>query len=94
MKKLTDLEYLKLSKFQAFWYNLKMFFCAIPGWFKRVGLAIVNFFKNCVLAVINEFKDIFTTFARGNWAVKLSFLIFGFGISLGGTNKSDGLSLG
>ena len=79
MKKLTDLEYLKLNKFDAFLYKLKLFLFAIPGWFKGVGLAIVNFFVKCATAVKDEFVDIFTTFTKGNWAVKLSFLIFGFG---------------
>ena len=79
MKRLNDLDYLKLNKFQAFWYKLKLFICAIPLWFKRLGLAIVDFFKNCGLAVKNEFADIGSTFARGNWVVKLSFLIFGLG---------------
>ncbi|MBQ8910111.1 MAG: sugar ABC transporter permease [Oscillospiraceae bacterium] len=79
MKRLNDLEYLKLNRLQAFLYKLKLFFCAIPGFFKGIGLAILNFFKNCGLAIKNEFKDIFTTFTKGNWAVKLSFFIFGFG---------------
>ena len=79
MKRLTDLEYLKLNKFQAFLYKLKMFFVAIPLWFKSVGIAILEFFKSCGLAVKNEVVDIITTFTKGNWAVKLSFLIFGFG---------------
>lgn len=79
MKRLNDLDYLKLNKFQAFWYKLKLFICAIPLWFKHLGLAIVDFFKNCGLAVKNEFADIGSTFARGNWVVKLSFLIFGLG---------------
>ena len=79
MKRLNDLDYLKLNKFQAFWYNLKLFLCAIPGWFARLGRGILNFFKNCGLAVKNEVMDILTTFTKGNWAVKLSFLIFGFG---------------
>ena len=79
MKKLNDLEYLKLSRFDAFVYRLQLFICAIPGWLKSLGLAIVNFFTGCVRGVINEFVDIFTTFTKGNWAVKLSFLIFGMG---------------
>ena len=79
MKRLNDLDYLKLNKFQAFWYNLKLFLCAIPGWFARLGRGILDFFKNCGLAVKNEVMDILTTFTKGNWAVKLSFLIFGFG---------------
>ena len=79
MKRLNDLEYLKLSKSEAFLYKLKLFFCAIPLWFKALGLAIANFFKNCYLTVRDEIVDILTTFTKGNWAVKLSFLIFGFG---------------
>ena len=79
MKKLNDLEYLKLNKLQALWYNLQLFFCAIPGRFKKLGLSILNFFKNCGLGVKNEVLDIGTTFTKGNWAVKLSFLFFGMG---------------
>ena len=79
MKKLNDLDYLKLNKFQAFLYNLKLFFCSIPMWLKKAGLKIVEFFKNCGLGIKNEFVDIGTTFTKGNWAVKLSFFIFGFG---------------
>ena len=79
MKRLTDLEYLKLTKLQAFWYNLKLFFCAIPQWFKNAGLAIVAFFVKCGCAIRDEFLDIVHTFTQGNWAVKLSFLFFGFG---------------
>ena len=79
MKRLTDLEYLKLSKFDAFLYKLQLFFCAIPGWFKSVGLAIISFFVKCGLAIKDEFVDITSTFTKGNWAVKTSFLIFGFG---------------
>ena len=79
MNRLNDLDYLKLSKFQAFLYNLKLFFCAIPMWFKKLGLGIAGFFKNCGIAIKNEILDIITTFTQGNWAVKLSFFIFGFG---------------
>ena len=79
MKKLNDLEYLKLNKFDAFLYKLKLFLCAIPLWFKSLGVSIWGFFKNCGIAIKDEFVDIITTFTKGNWAVKLSFLIFGFG---------------
>ena len=79
MKKLNDLEYLKLNKLQAFWYKLQLFFCAIPAWFKRLGLKIVDLFKSFGIAVKDEAVDIFSTFKKGNWAVRLSFLIFGLG---------------
>ena len=79
MKRLSDLDYLKLNKWQAFLYKLRLFFCSIPLFFKKLGVSIVNFFKKCGLAVKNEVVDIVTTFTKGNWAVKLSFLVFGFG---------------
>ena len=79
MKKLSDLDYLKLNQFQAFLYKLKLFFCAIPLWFKGIGIKILNFFKSCGLGIKNEIVDIITTFTKGNWAVKISFFIFGFG---------------
>ena len=78
-RRLSDLEYLKLNKFQAFWYKFSMFICAIPAWFKKLGVKIWQWIKNCGIAIKNEFLDIGRTFARGNWAVRLSFLIFGFG---------------
>ena len=32
MKKLTDLEYLRLNTFQRLWYNIVLFVLGIPGW--------------------------------------------------------------
>ena len=79
MKKLNDLEYLKLNKLQALWYKLQLFIFAIPAWFKRLGLKIWGFIKSFGLGVKDEAFDIVNTFTKGNWAVKLSFLVFGFG---------------
>ena len=79
MKKLSDLEYLKLGKLGALWYNIQLFICAIPAFFAKIGLGIWNFIKGSVLGVKNEFCDIGRTFKNGNWAVKLSFFVFGIG---------------
>ena len=79
MKRLTDLEYLKLNKFQKLLYKLKLFFCAIPLWFVGLGSKILKFFKNCWTGIKEEVGGTVTTFTKGNWAVKLSFVIFGFG---------------
>ena len=79
MKRLSDLDYLKLNKFQVFIYKLKLFICAVPLFFKNLGISILRFFKNFGRSIVNEFADIARTFRKGNWAVKLSFLIFGFG---------------
>ena len=79
MKKLNDLEYLKLSRLEAFLYKLKLFIFAIPQFFIKLGKGIVNFFVKCGVAIKNELVDIGSTFKRGNLAVKLSFFIFGVG---------------
>ena len=79
MTKLNDLQYLKLTTMQRFWYNLTLFFVGIPGWFVNLWRGILGFFKKVGLAIKDFFVDIGTTFIKGNWAVKLSFFIFGFG---------------
>ncbi len=79
MKRLSDLDYLKLNKFRAFLYNLKLLFYAIPNFFKNVWVAVGNLLKNCGRGIKDELADIGATFAEGNWAVRLSFFIFGFG---------------
>ena len=79
MKKLSDLEYLKLNKFRRFWYRFMMFFAAIPGYFVNLGKNIVGFFVDLGIDIKNGVLDILHTFRDGNWAVKLSFLIFGLG---------------
>ena len=79
MKRLNDLEYLKLNKLQAFIYKLKLFLCAIPGFFANLGRSIGRFFVGCGVGIKDEFVDIGSTFKRGNLAVKLSFFIFGLG---------------
>ena len=79
MTKLNDLEYLKLGKLQKLAYNLKVFFFAIPAWFKKLFLKIVALLVSFGGAIMGQIRDIWYTFTKGNWAVKLSFLIFGFG---------------
>ena len=79
MKKLSDLDYLKLNKFQRSWYNFLMFLAAIPVFFVNLGKGIVKFFVNLGIDIKDGVLDIFRTFRNGNWAVKLSFLIFGVG---------------
>ena len=79
MKKYSDLEYLKLSKFKRFLYRFLSFFAGIPGaiwnFLKKIG----NGIKKGALAVANEAKDIVTTFTQGDWKTKLSYLVMGFG---------------
>ncbi len=79
MKQYSDLEFLRLSKWQRFCYKFLAFFAAIPR-------AIANFFinigkgiKKCCLRVAAEFRDIGQTFVNGDWKTKVSFLVMGFG---------------
>ena len=79
MKRLTDLEYLMLPKWNKFWYKFIMFFVDIPAnlWngIKGIGGSIASFFK----AIGRELADIGKTFAEGDWKTKTSFLVMGFG---------------
>lgn len=79
MRKLSDLQYLKLNKLQRLWYNLLMFLCAIPSGLLNLGKKIIHFFVKIGVGIKDGICDIGYTFAKGNWAVKLSFLIFGMG---------------
>ena len=79
MKRLNDLDYLKLNKFQAFIYKFQLFIFAIPGWIKGGLLKLWSIILGFFVGVKDEVLDIVRTFVKGNWAVKASFLIFGFG---------------
>ncbi len=79
MKRLNSLEYLKLSKPQAFWYDLRLFFCKVPGWFKKFFIKLWLTIKSFFVGIKDGAVDIFNTFKKGNWAVKLSFISFGAG---------------
>ena len=79
MKKLSDLEYLKLNKLQRLWYNFLMFLASIPVFFVKTGKSLGRFFVKLALGIKDGILDIFSTFKQGNWAVKLSFLVFGMG---------------
>lgn len=76
---MTYVEYKQLSPFQKFAFNFKKFFKNLPGavgrFFKTIGLAIVHFF----VGIGKGFKNYGVTFVKGDWATKLSYVIFGFG---------------
>ncbi len=76
---MTYVEYKQLNPFQRFAFNFKKFFKNLPGaigrFFKTIGLAIVHFF----VGIGKGFKNYGVTFVKGDWATKLSYVIFGFG---------------
>ena len=79
MKKYSDLEYLRLPKWNRFLYTLLCLIVGIPRgiWngIKSAGNAIARFCAR----VGFEFSDIITTFKEGDWKTRVSFLIMGFG---------------
>lgn len=76
---MTYVEYRQLNPFQRFAHNFKKFIFNVPhavaNFFIAVGKAFVRFFKG----IGNGFKNYGVTFVKGDWATKLSYLIFGFG---------------
>ena len=76
---MTYVEYKQLSPMQKFAYNFKKFFKNLPGavarFFKGIGLAIVHFF----VGIGKGFVNYGVTFVKGDWATKISYVIFGFG---------------
>jgi arabinogalactan oligomer/maltooligosaccharide transport system permease protein len=79
MKKINNLEYLKLNKFNRLMYTLGNFFCSIPEALLKLGKAILNVFKKIGLKIFNIFKTIFDTFKNGSWQTRVSYLVMGFG---------------
>ena len=79
MKKLTDLEYLRLSKGGKALYKIKLFlssiFPAIGNGIKRLGRSVGGFFQK----IWNGLRDIGKTFKDGSWQTKLSYFVMGFG---------------
>ena len=79
MKKYSDLEYLRLSKWERIKYTILCFFFSIPTdlWngLKKLGNGCVTLFKK----IVAEFVDIGQTFKEGDWKTKVSFFILGFG---------------
>ena len=79
MKKYSDLEFLRLSKWQKFVYKFLSFFAAIPkailNFFVGIGKGIAKFFA----AIGRELADVVTTFVKGDWKTKASYVVMGFG---------------
>ena len=79
MKKYSDLEYLRLPKWNRFVYTLVCMIVGIPSgifnFFKKIFTVVGSFF----VLLKNEIVDIFVTFRDGDWKTRVSFLVMGFG---------------
>lgn len=79
MKRYSDLEYLRLSKWQKFTYTLTCMIFAVPGSIAQFFAFLASCVKKGLQGVRDEFVDIYLTFKEGDIKTKLSFVIMGFG---------------
>ena len=79
MKKYSDLEYLKLSKWNRFLYTLLCLIVGIPRGIWNGAKSIGKFFAKLGIRVKDEFVDIFLTFKNGDWKTRISYFVMGFG---------------
>ena len=79
MKAYSDLEFLRLNKWQKMLYKLGRFFCSIPRGVAHLFIKLWGLIKNVFLAIGREAKDIVSTFIHGDWKTKVSYLVMGFG---------------
>ena len=79
MKQYSDLEFLKLNRWQKLLFRLKRFLLSIPLGIGHFFLSIWQFLKKAGLAVGREFREICSTFANGDWKTRTSFVVMGFG---------------
>ena len=89
MKKLTDLEFLRLSKGQKLLYRIKALLCSIPHKLLSLLIAVGTFFKKTAVSVRDEIKNMIIIFTDGDWKTKVSYAVMGFGcIARGGRTLS------
>ncbi len=79
MKKYTDLEFLKLNRWQKLLYKFTSFFGAIPGKLLGLVLGLWNLIRGAGLKIAGEARDIWFTFVNGDWKTRTSYLVMGFG---------------
>lgn len=78
-RSLIDIEYLKLSRPRQFIHKLKTFFAGLPDWYVNVCKKLGNAVKNFGIKIVDDAKDIWTTFKKGSWKTRVSYLVMGFG---------------
>ena len=75
----TDIELLKMNKFQRFGHNFVNFFKNFPKNFVKFWKNVGLWFKKAFFAFIGFFKDLWFTFTKGTWKTKVSYFVMGFG---------------
>ena len=75
-----DLEYLKMSPLEKFWFNFKSFFKRLPSSFAAFFKAIPKKLYKLWLAFAGIFINIGKAAKDGDWKTRTSFGIMGFGL--------------
>ena len=75
-----NLEYLKMSPLEKFWYNFKGFFKRLPSAFAAFFKAIPKKLKKFWLAFVGIFVNIGAAAKEGDWKTRTSFAVMGFGL--------------
>lgn len=79
MSKMTELEYLRLSRPRQFAHRFSSFVTGIPVALAGLCKGTVGGIGNFFIGVKNGFADTIHTFVKGHWQTKVSYLIMGFG---------------
>ncbi|MDE6373733.1 MAG: sugar ABC transporter permease, partial [Clostridia bacterium] len=75
-----DLEYLKMSPFEKFWFNFKNFFRRLPASVAAFFKAIPKKLYKLWLAFSGIFVNIGRAVKDGDWKTRTSFGVMGFGL--------------
>ena len=76
---MNDLEYLKMGKWGQKLYDLRQFFLRLPGRIVSGIMGLIMVVVNLVKAFGAEIADIVSTFIKGDFKTKISFVVMGFG---------------
>ena len=79
VKRMNDLDYLKLRGFRKFAFNLKRFFVGLPGRMLGALKGLVMWVVNLIKGIGGFLGDLVMTYVRGDWKTKISYTVMGFG---------------
>ena len=77
---MVDLDYLKMSPLEKFWFRFKKFFKRLPSAFAAFFKAIPKKLYKLWLAFAGIFVNIGKAAKDGDWKTRTSFLFMGFGL--------------
>ena len=77
---MVNLDYLKMSALEKFWYNFKAFFTRLPKKIASFFMAIPKKLYKLWLAFVGMFVNIGTAAKQGDWKTRTSFAVMGFSL--------------